>query len=126
MVTAAGTAPRPGERCGDPYGPVYRKLRRRVLARNGGDCSLCGLSAAVETHHSGLEFPPVAGGLVVVGAGLGWGIWWVCVGFAISWLPRCVGLSGLGAACSSFRPGLWRWLPDAVQDQDSGGYPGHL
>ena len=57
MVTTAGTAPRPGERCGDPYGSVYRGLRGGVLARNGGDCSLCGLSAAVETHHSGLVYP---------------------------------------------------------------------
>ena len=36
---------------------VYRKLRRRVLARNGGDCSFCGLSGAVEVHHSPLVYP---------------------------------------------------------------------
>ena len=67
MDTATGTDPRPGERCGDPYGSVYRQLRGGVLARNGGDCSFCGLSAAVETHHSGLVYPCGSSGVSCCG-----------------------------------------------------------
>ena len=36
------------------------------------------------------------------------GIWLVCAGCVTSWLPRCVGLTGLGAACSCLWPGSGR------------------
>ena len=60
MTTPTGPVlpPPAGDRCGDPYGRLYKSLRGGVLARNGGDCSFCGLSVAVEVHHSGLVESP--------------------------------------------------------------------
>ena len=57
MVTATGSVPSVGVRCGDPYGLLYQSLRGVVLARGGGRCVFCGLASAVEAHHSGLVYP---------------------------------------------------------------------
>ena len=57
MVTATGSVPSVGVRCGDPYGLLYQSLRAGVLARGGGRCAFCGLASAVEAHHSGLVYP---------------------------------------------------------------------
>ena len=57
MVTATGSVPSVGVRCGDPYGLLYQSLRGVVLARGGGRCVFCGLASAVETHHSALVYP---------------------------------------------------------------------
>ena len=110
MATATRSADLPpaGNRCGDPYGRLYKSLRRRVLARNGGDCSFCGLSAAVEVHHSGLVYPFGSRVSCCGRRKVGWGSGGFVFGFATRWLPRCVAFVGLGAACSFFRPGLWR------------------
>ena len=38
--------------------PAYLKARQEALARDGGTCVFCGESAAEETHHRALRYPP--------------------------------------------------------------------
>ena len=107
MVTATGSVPSVGVRCGDPYGLLYQSLRGVVLARGGGRCAFCGLASAVEAHHSGLVYP-CGSDRSCCGRRSPGGIWSVCVGSVIAWLPRCVVFVGRAATCMCSRPGVGR------------------
>ena len=101
-------------------------LRGGVLARNGGDCSFCGLSAAVETHHSGLVYPCGARGSCCgrrrVGVGDLVGLCSVCHLVATT-LRRFV---GAGGSVFEFSARFMEVIAQCGTGSGFRDYPGHL